>query len=187
LKKLLVILLVVICAFNGFGYRLLVSWLEDRADTRLEIALDKGEYNPLDEIVVMAAITHLSYYNSSFEFDRQHGEIDIDGASYRFIKMRLHGDSVEVVCIPNYPARKSLAIQEHFIKWNFDNQQTNQGKKSGNHYGSFKILVTEFDAAGRQPMQAIPYSLISKKIFHFLSETSSLSSPVIENPPEYFC
>jgi hypothetical protein len=187
LRKLPVILLLVICGFNGAGYRLMVLWLEDRSNVLLESSLDKDEYNARDEIVIMTPITCLSYYNSSLDYIRQDGDIDIDGESYKFVKMRLHGDSVEVICIPDYPARKSLAIQEDFVKWNTDMQQTGQGRKSGSHHGAYKIIAAEYDAGGHQFVPAIPVGTAPEKIFHFLTNISTQSIQVIENPPEILC
>jgi hypothetical protein len=169
------------------AYRLLVSWLEDRANTKLEFSLDNGQYNQLDKIVLKIPITHLSYYNSSLEFIRQDGKIDIDGNAYRFVKMRLRGDSVEIVCVPDYPRRNSLALQEHFVRWNTDSQQSEQGRKSGNHHRAYKIITSEYDTAGRQSIPAIPCIFITKKIVHYHFHIAIQSSPVIENPPEPLC
>lgn len=176
-----------ICAFNGLGYRLLVSWLEERANTKLEISLDKDEYNQFDEIILKVPIVHLSYYNNSLEFTRRDGKIDINGSPYCFVKMRLYGDSVEIICVPDYPARNALAMREHFVKWNTDTQQTEQGRKSGNHHGAYKIITSEYDTAGRQFIPLVPCTIITNKFVPFHAHIAIRSSPVIENPPEPLC
>jgi hypothetical protein len=127
--------------FNWYGYRLLTSWLETRADRQLEARLDQNSYDESQLISIKVPSTHLSYYNSSSRFERVDGQVEIDGIRYKYVKRRLFNDSLELLCIPNHTAMQLATVKNEFFKGVNDLRQENsQGKKSGSAPGSSKNL-----------------------------------------------
>jgi hypothetical protein len=136
LKKLASILMTGILLFNWCGYRLLNTWMENRADRQLEARLDNNSYDESQLISIKVPSTHLSYYNSSSEFERVDGQIEVGGIQYKYVKRRLFNDSLELLCIPNQTAMRLHSAKNEFFKLVNDLQQQNgQGKKSGSHPG----------------------------------------------------
>lgn len=139
MKKVAAILLMGILFFNWYGYRLLTSWLEARADHQLEALLDNNRYDESQLISIKIPSTHLSYYNSSSQFERVDGQIEIGGVHYKYVERRLFNDSVELRCIPNHAAMRLANVKNEFFKGANDIQQDNgQSKKSDSHPGSSK-------------------------------------------------
>jgi hypothetical protein len=101
LRRIAAILLIGALLFNWIGYRLLTGILEDDAARRLEARLDRQQYDESQLISIKVPVTHLAYYNTSTEFQRTDGSIEIDGIPYKYVKCRLANDSLEMLCIPN--------------------------------------------------------------------------------------
>lgn len=139
MKKIAAILLMGILFFNWYGYRLLTSWLEARADHQLEARLDKNSYDESQLISLKVPSTHLSYYNSSTQFERIDGQIEIGGVRYKYVKRRLFNDSLELLCIPNRAAMRLQTVKNEFFKGVNDIRTDNgPNKKSDSNPGSAK-------------------------------------------------
>jgi len=125
--------------FNWYGYRILTSWLEVRADHQLEARLDINSYDESQLISVKVPSTHLAYYNSSTQFERVDGQINIGGVRYKYVKRRFFNDSLEVLCIPNQAAMRLQTAKNDFFKGVNDIRQDNgQSKKPASAPGSSK-------------------------------------------------
>ena len=139
MKRIAVILLMGLLFFNWYGYRILTSMLEARADHQLEARLDLNSYDESQLISFKVPSTRLAYYNSSTQFERVDGQIDIGGVRYKYVKRRLFNDSLEVLCIPNQTAMRLQTAKNDFFKGVNDIRQDNgQSKKSGSNSGSSK-------------------------------------------------
>jgi len=131
LKRLAAILLMGILFFNWYGYQLVTQFLQQRADHRLEARLDNNQYDDSQLLSVKVHITTLSYYNDGpTGFQRVNGQIDIGGVRYQYVKRRIVGDSLELLCIPNMTAMKLRQAKNDFFRQVNDLQQQTQGKKA---------------------------------------------------------
>ena len=125
--------------FNWYGYQLLSSYLQDRANSRLEARLDENNYDESQLVSVKIPITSLSYYNPSAGFERVDGQIEIGGIQYKYVKRRLFKDSLELLCIPNQASMSLQTAKNDFFRQVNDLQQhSSQGKKApASSYKSF--------------------------------------------------
>ena len=133
MKKAAAILLLGILLFNGWGYRLLTSYMESRANSQLEAQLDDDQYDDSQLISIMIPATHLSYYNNSFQYERVHGEIEIRGLRYEYCKRRILNDSIEFLCIPNRAAMKMQTARDDFFQLMNDLPQNGLGTIPSSH------------------------------------------------------
>ncbi|MDP4150455.1 MAG: hypothetical protein Q8927_08820 [Bacteroidota bacterium] len=186
MKRLAAILLMGILFFNWYGYQLLSSYLEGRADRQLEASLDNNNYDESQLIDVKVPSAHLTYYNSSEQFERVDGQIEIGGVQYKFVKRRLYNDSVEMLCIPNHTAMHLQAARNDFFKQVNDLQQHNNGKKAGPHSDNSKSPAgSDYYAAnndfaignGSQPGNSPTAS-------RYIAALSSATSSPAEQPPD---
>lgn len=134
MKRLAAILLIGILFFNWYGYQLLTQYWQERADSKLQARLDKNEYTDDQLISVKIPLTSVSYsnYNNAgiSGFERVDGQIDIHGVRYQYVKRRVVGESLELLCIPNETAMKLQQVKNDFFRQANDLQQQNQGKKT---------------------------------------------------------
>ncbi len=170
--------------FNWYGYQLLSSYWQDRADRRLEANLDKDKFDESQLISVKIPVTSLSYYNSSTRFERVDGQIDIDGVRYKYVKRRIYQDSLELLCIPNMTAIKLQTAKNDFFRQVNDLQQQSQGKKNNSHSTSRDNSKDYCPAA---PATIVPDALIAMNPARGLYIPPRLPSrytPTAENPPD---
>ena len=125
MKRIAAILLMGILFFNWYGYKLLSFYLEGKANRQLEARLDEARYDESQLISIKVPSSHLSYYNSSTQFERVDGQIEVGGVQYKYVKRRLYNDSLEMLCIPNYAAMTIQTARNQFFQLVNDIQQHN--------------------------------------------------------------
>jgi len=71
------------------------------ADSRLENRLDRNDYDESTLLLVKVPVTSLTYYEATDEWERSDGEMILSDIAYKFVKRRIHNDSIELLCIRN--------------------------------------------------------------------------------------
>lgn len=119
--------------YNWCGYPLLNAYLQSRSTKQIQVRLDDNNYDDSELISVKVPAGHLSYYNSSNQFVRVDGQLEINGMQYIFVKRRLFNDSIEMLCIPNQAATHLNKAKSDYFKLLNDVQRRGQDKKSDSH------------------------------------------------------
>ena len=147
MKKTTAILFLTVFLFNWFGYRLLSSFLQEKAGLALIISLDNDQYDESDLLSIKLP-SNLPYYTNSKHFTRMDGEIEIDGIHYNYVKCRMYQDSLEYLCIPNKARNRLSSARDEFYKLVNDLRHPSPNKKN-DHSGSFvKSPLSEFCEQG---------------------------------------
>lgn len=98
MRKIAAILLLMLFVFNTIGYKLWFTIAMQNADTRLEAALDKNNFNEQDLFTLKIPI-NLPYQNSWASFERINGEITVDGETYMYVQRKVVNDTLFLQCI----------------------------------------------------------------------------------------
>ena len=61
LKKIAAILLLLLLAFNWYGYRIVIALMQQKADRRLEARIDNSDYDE-SQLVEISVIHYKSYF-----------------------------------------------------------------------------------------------------------------------------
>ena len=184
LKQFAAILLIGILFFNWYGYQLLTSYWQQQAETKLEARLDKHQYDDDQLVSIKIPLTTLAYYNSNSTFERVNGQVDINGVHYNYVKRRIYGDSLELLCIPNTTAMVLQKVKNDFFRQVNDLQQQNQGKKNNTNFSkdfSKDYTPTAMDIT-------VPAALAESKTatgIFFTGNLPSRYSPTAEMPPDH--
>jgi hypothetical protein len=187
LKKILSILLLTIFLFNWFGYRLLTSFLEKRANAQLELQLDNNNYEEEQLVSVKIPVDYLPYANSSPDFQRKNGQLEMKGIQYSFVKWRLYDDTLEFLCVRNPVATELRDAKIDFFKLVNDLQGGGQNKKTGTSSGSSKFFSGEYYAV-TEHLAVVEYFFISsKKIIPLSIDLPADLASSIDYPPECHC
>jgi hypothetical protein len=142
LKKIATIFLLGILLFNWFGYRLVIGYWQGRTTSELEAKLDVNDYDESQLLSVKIPVTHLAYYNTSPQFERVDGSVEINGIQYKYVKRRLFNDSLELLCLPDQGTMKLRACTNDFYGV-ANGLLTNSGKRHGAHNLPIKNLVVD--------------------------------------------
>ena len=181
LKRTLSILLLGLFLFNCFGYKLLISYIENKADQQLEEQLDNNNYDESQLISIKVPVTYLPYYNNSKSFERIDGQIEIHGTPYKYVKRRIYNDSLELLCIPNATAMKLQSTRNEIFKFVNDLQP---GKKSESHPRSFKVPAINDYISNDLLQFGDLYSVSSIKSPHYSANIPFTYSFTEEHPPQ---
>jgi hypothetical protein len=131
LKRIAAILLLSVLLFNWVGYRLLTAYWEDSAAARLEATLDNDQYDHDQLVLLRVSADGLPYSNTSREFERSDGIIEIGAARYRTVRRRFYNDSIEFLCIPDGAANRLRSAKDDFFSLVNDLQKSGHSKFPG--------------------------------------------------------
>ena len=179
MKKLTAILLLLIVAFNFYGYRLVISYLQQNSCMEAEARIDQQDYHEA-ELISIKTTLRLPYYNSSPDFERAYGSIKIDGVEYEYVKRRIYQDTLELLCLPNHQKTALNAVSGELAKGAVDGASVPIKKGL-----SFKITLPDYC---QQYTEGQTLSLSFKsKIYpaiatHFLSSDFTFQQ---EKPPQF--
>jgi hypothetical protein len=136
LRKIAAILFVLVLAFNLWGYRMVLSFLQQKADQRLESRIDNNEYDE-SQLVEMRVQMDLPYQSRFTDFERHYGEIVINGKAYTYVKRKIEGDVLILKCIANESKQQLRNASDNLAKSNSGQDQENNGKKQHTPVKSF--------------------------------------------------
>ncbi len=179
LKQLTAILFISVLAFNLFGYRMFIGYLQKANETTLAVQLDMGQYNETELISIKTPL-NLPYYTNSENYERVYGSIEIEGVQYDYVKRRIYNDSLELLCLPDKIDQKLQSAKVDFFKMSSDIPNSSQSKKNT----SFKNVLPEF-CEELATYSLNPVYKTGKKYFTFTTQMlPSTFSLVEEQPPE---
>jgi hypothetical protein len=183
-KKIAAILLCALLLFNWIGYRFVISYLQDKADTQLEAQLDINKYDESQLISIKIPATYLSSYSNSGTFERVSGQVDIKGIQYKYVKKRLFNDSLEYVCIADRNTMQMQSAKNEFFSLVNDLKHCGQQKKSNSHTDFSKNFSSDyFPSSSDLFIKDLSINDLKKSF----SPSSTLPQTIlwaIEQPPE---
>ena len=100
MKQLLTSFLLLVHLFNLFGYTYLFRYLEQHSNEQITTRIDQHRYNDSDLIELKVAL-NLPYLNSSNNYERHDGEVTINGRHHNYVKRKVSGDTLYLLCLPN--------------------------------------------------------------------------------------
>jgi hypothetical protein len=170
--------------FNWYGYQLLSDYWQNCAERRLEASLDQNNYDESALISFKIPITSLAYYNNCSGYERMDGQIEIGGVRYQYVKRRIYGDSLEVLCLPNLTSMKLRTVSNDFFRQVNDLQQQTQGKKNSAH--PVNNLSKDYRPAVTSVAVPDAFAKVVMRVTNLYasSRLPSIYARIAENPPE---
>lgn len=142
MRKIAAILFILILAFNFCGYRLVISFLQNKADAKLETRIDNSDYDE-SQLIEMRVSMNMPYQERYTEFERHYGEITIDGKAYTYVKSKIEGDVLVLKCIANESKQQLKKTADNLAQSNSGQEQENNGKKQS--FSVLKIFNGDYD------------------------------------------
>ncbi len=128
MKKTVTIFFLLLMLFSMVGYRFAFSILDNRATEKLDARLDAGDYTEASLIELRVPL-NMPYQNRLTEFERQYGEITVDGVLYTYVKMKIDQDMLVLKCIPNTDGQQIKNAENVLTKSNSSQDMEHTGKK----------------------------------------------------------
>jgi len=166
--------------FNLVGYRLLFSAIENKATAKLELKIAAGDYSD-DQLVEISIPLNMPYYSDK-DYEEVYGETDFNGEHYRYVKRKVSGNTLYLLCLPNIDKTKIANAENEFTKAVNDVPSNQPGSQQKNSL--VKLLTTEFQIHETADHENILY-LAGQSWFSRNIETRNLFTPLTDaRPPE---
>jgi len=183
LRKIAAILLICLLVFNWYGYRFVTGYFQKKADTQLEAKIDLNDYDESQLMEIRVALD-MPYQNSSSEFERHYGEIEINGKIYAYVKRKVEDGYLVLKCIPNTVKQDIKNADNLLFTANNGLDQEHNGKNNSPLGNIFKSIFSDYDD------YSLSYNLKTvadnnqKPLHRVSSFFNSVCLPVAEQPPE---
>lgn len=92
---------------NLLGYMALNQYFVNKSNKVIAREIAKGKYNSSDLIEIKIK-QNLPFIHDWDSYVNISGQLQLDGVSYNYVKLRVTRDTVYVQCIPNYETTKLL-------------------------------------------------------------------------------
>ena len=126
--------------FNLVGYRWIFTAIENKATAKLEQRISAGNYNE-DQLVEVQIPLNMPYYSDK-DYENVYGETDWNGNHYRYVKRKISGNTLHLLCLPNTEKNSIVKAKDDFTKAVNDVPANKQGSQQKNNL--IKLLTTEF-------------------------------------------
>ena len=140
LKKITAILLISTLLFNMVGYKMVFAYLEKNATTRLEKKIDAGQDDDSHLVEIKIKI-NLPYYSDS-KYETCYGETEFNGEYYRYVKIKVSGNTLYLLCLPHTEKDTIVATKAGFVKAVNDIPQNDAPAK--NQASFIKLMLSSF-------------------------------------------
>ena len=157
MKRIAAILLIFLLAFNWYGYRIIISLMQNDADRRLESRIDNSEYEESD-LFEIKVVMNMPYQQRFTDYERHYGEIVMEGKTYTYVKRKIEGDVLILKCIPNKAKQQLQTIDNSLTKANTGTDTDHSGKQQQSSFA--KNFWSEYNG---QDDLSLQYEFISLK------------------------
>jgi len=184
LKKVIAILFLGIMLFNGFGYRIVSNYFDQKASDHLTILIEQNNYNE-SELVSIKTPINLPYYSNNPKFERLDGEMEIDGIVYQYVERRVYNDSLEIRILPNQDRMHIKNAKDSFDQLAADFEQKLTDKKSI-PVNKSSVKVISFDYIDQNNKWSLEKIITRKMVIgpRFDERLLSVCLPIQAPPPK---
>ncbi len=167
--------------FNVAGYHWIFSLLENNVTAVLENKIDAGNYTD-DQLMEIQIPLHMPYYSDK-DFEQVYGETDWNGIHYRYVKRKISGNILYLLCIPNSEKNQLVSAKNDFTKAVSDIQQHNTPSKQSSSL--IKNLISDYISRENK----IQFLLLINQPYKYHSFSSDVFSQfkpqTPSQPPEF--
>ena len=165
--------------FNMAGYRYLFSIIDDGITAKLENKIDNGLYTE-SQLVEIRIPLNMPYYSDK-DYENVYGETDWNGNHYRYVKRKVSGNTLYLLCLPNAEKTSLEKAKSDFTKSVNDIPGNKQGNQEKNNL--IKIITTVFNS--NEISYNYEFATVSLKFINNNLEAKDLFTPLTESqPPE---
>ena len=144
LKKIVAISLMLLLAFNLFGFRIVTNILTIQADQKLEARLDVNDYDESQLIEVRIPLD-VPYVGDQPDFERHYGEVEVDGIYYTYVKSKIDKGELVLKCISNNTKQKINAAGNDYFNNTNGLGHEQQNKSQHNNSNTQKNTLNDYD------------------------------------------
>ena len=148
-----------------------MNYMEVNATSQLQARLDQNQYDESNLLTIRVPL-NMPYVSDWDDFETAYGETELNGAHYTYVKRKVEGGELVLLCIPNKEKTQLQDAKNNFFKLVNDLQQPTGKKDSKDH--TVKIPCSDYIANtldninveiyGKRVQQS-PYSAVITAIY----------------------
>lgn len=158
MKRIFTITLLAIYLFNLAGYSLFYQYHISKANDQLVAKIDEQNFNENDLQEIKIPFD-LPYYNSSNQFERIDGSIELNGRQYNYVKRKVADDTLYLMCLSNIDKSRLYSDKGNYATGANNLPSNNKGEDSVKKNGfsnEYTEVIYSFSLA--LPAQALTCS-----------------------------
>jgi len=97
------------------GYMFIFGYLNIQSSRQISRQIDSNNYNE-DDLVEIKVALHLPYQSTMSDYELHSGEITIAGSHHNYVKRKISGDTLYLLCLPNREKDKLQVAETNFNK-----------------------------------------------------------------------
>jgi len=184
LKQLATISLLLLLLFNFVGYRLLFSFLQQKAERNIVAKIDKQEYNDADLITLSVPLS-MPYLTDSKDFVSKDGEITLNGKVYHYVKQKISQGNLILKCLPDEQQTHLQNAKVNFFKLANELQNSSPSKRSGDNSQITKLVLSDYEEMQTSSIRFYSAQSTATSYFNNASFAIEKGEGVMpEQPPE---
>ena len=183
MKKLFAILLLAVHLFNLGGYNLVFQHLIANADVQADKYLDDNCYKEKDLVEVKVPL-NMPYLKATNNFERIKGQIELGGIQYNYVKRKISGDTLYILCYPNLAKTKFSNEKADYAK---QNAEVPSGKKDTESPLKKLNLCSDYNMMNESFSFTVPLSYSALKDNFVCPEIFSVFIKAPAQPPDSSC
>ncbi len=145
MKTLFATILLIVHLFNLAGYAFLFRYLNTSASEQLSQAIDRQEY-PEDALLEVKMKLNLPYLTSMSEYERFDGEIEINGKHHKYVKRKVTGDTLYLLCLPDEGRDRLKQAETQFASAanDFDTEGKTDKSSKSPVFNTFQSSISDY-------------------------------------------
>ena len=138
-------ILLIVHLFNLAGYSFLFRYLNTAASAQLAGAIDRQEY-PEHALLEVKMKLNLPYLTSMSDYERFDGEIEIDGKHHKYVKRKIAGDTLYLLCLPDKDRDRLKQAEAQFASAanDFDTDEKSDKVIKSPVFNSFQSTISDY-------------------------------------------
>lgn len=114
MKRLTALFLSLLFLFNLAGYRLFFHYIQEKADARYQISIDKDSCDNA-EFLTLNVDLDMPYLAENTSFERVNGEIEVDGMIYKYVKRKISNGQLVLLCLPDQKKTNIKSARDQYF------------------------------------------------------------------------
>ncbi len=162
---------------NVVGHHVIYYFLEKKATSQIEMRIDNGNFDE-SSLVEIKVPLNMPYY-SDMDYEVAYGETEIKGKKYRFVKRKVSGNTLHLLCLPHHDKDKLIEAKRKL------DTGSNKSDAEKSNTTLYKLFQVEFLNISNKPISE--YCEVYTKPLYGVTNHSNKSQCYLmtfEQPPE---
>ncbi len=185
MKKISTIFYLSLLLFTSGGYRVLVNWLEHRAQQDMQVVIEERNFDPA-QLVELSVSLDLPYLSDWHDWEAVEGIVSIDGTPHQYVERMLKGGKMHYRCLPNNGMEQVQSARDRFMQFSYHFTHPGTQKNPVNTTVSIKPPLPDLICLDRFSINPLTIAKPLKPEISFVNRALPSATVSVPTPPPDF-